>query len=468
MLSNADEDVVPLSQRKSDDGNLPSTENLLLALPRDSVAKPLLLLLIAQFILFIGVGAIIPSLPLYSKSIGLSSAANGIVLSAPAVALLVGAGPAGRLADKARKPAMIGGMALIAASDAGTALAPSILPLLIARLGLGAGRCVSESGERGMLADLANIAPEQRGKVLGSQQAVTALGIAVGAPLGGIVIEQFGPRASFLCVTAAAIVAAVVYTFLPETLTTPGGVHEAADMLDADLSATGLANPDSDDSNFIQQWSQLLEDNRWRGIALFECGSRFGFACKLASIPILATDVLPGGAAGMGALLSATGLVGLVGGPLGGWLTDKLPGGAQAAAVASGLLSAIALFLIPLALSGGIDDVFLQGVPGFEGNGAAAAFAALVLLWGLGASAQGPAITALSQQLAPAGEEATALALPRAAGDAAFIVAPFALGLVADLASEGSVPTGAECAVAGAVSFLGVVALASLSNTNRT
>ena len=54
--------------------------------PRESVASPLALLLLSQFILFIGVGAVIPTIPLYGKEIGLSASANGIVISAPAVA----------------------------------------------------------------------------------------------------------------------------------------------------------------------------------------------------------------------------------------------------------------------------------------------------------------------------------------------------------------------------------------------
>lgn len=47
-----------------------SDEPLLFGFPRDSVAKPLALLLASQFILFIGVGAVIPSIPLYGKEIG--------------------------------------------------------------------------------------------------------------------------------------------------------------------------------------------------------------------------------------------------------------------------------------------------------------------------------------------------------------------------------------------------------------
>ena len=84
------------------------------------------------------------------------------------------------------------GMVVIAISDLGTALANGLVALVVARLGLGAGRCVSEAGERGMLADLAGKTPELRGRALAAQQATIALGIAIGAPVGGIVVEEIG------------------------------------------------------------------------------------------------------------------------------------------------------------------------------------------------------------------------------------------------------------------------------------
>ena len=80
--------------------------------PRDTVARPLSLFLASQLLLFIGIGAIIPSIPLYGKEIGLSGAANGFVISAPAVTLLLGANRGGALADVARKPSMLIGMAI--------------------------------------------------------------------------------------------------------------------------------------------------------------------------------------------------------------------------------------------------------------------------------------------------------------------------------------------------------------------
>ena len=351
---------------------------------------------------------------------------------------------------------MLYGMALIAVSDVGTAFAASLPPLIVARLGLGAGRSISESGERGMLADLAGRVPELRGKVLAAQQATVALGIAIGAPFGGLGVEQYGPRASFLCVSAAAVVALVMYLFLPETVV---GSHDAA----MDSSTIDQSNDDESAGD----WKKLLQDRRWKGLALCQCGASFGFAAKIATIPVLAADTLPGGAIGAGALLSAAGLSGLVGAPVGGLLTDKA--GARTTAVLAGIFSALCFAAIPFALSPWASVFYGDGVlleaNGVELGAQAAAFSALVILWSIGAAAQGPALTAVAQELAPAGAEAKSLALPRAAGDGTYIFAPFCLGLVAD--KFGEVTSGIECAAAGSMMVLGALSLAILGGAPR-
>jgi len=71
-------------------------------------------------------------------------------------------------------------------------------------------------------------------------------------------------------------------------------------------------------------------------------------------------------------------------------------------------------------------------------------------------------MTALAQELAPPGSKATSMALPRAAGDGTYIVAPFLLGAVADKAV--GMP-GLECAVAGGATVLGAMTLALLDNS---
>ena len=432
----------------------------------DDVKGPLTLIMVAQFVLFVGVGAVIPSIPLYGKEIGLSGAANGAVISAPAVTLLLLSKSGGKYADMARKPAMIFGMVTIVISDIGTALASGLPLLILARLGLGAGRCISESGERGMLADLAARVPEKRGRILATQQAVAALGIAVGAPLGGVVVELYGPRAAFLCVSFAASVVCIVYFFLPESKT--NAVVVVANKVDSDGVVAKRNDRQSLSSSSFDigegaDWSYLLSKNKWRGLVICQCGVSFGFAAKISSIPLLATETL-GGALGSGLLISGCGLSGLVGAPIGGLVTDRF--GARTTAVISGIVSSFGLILIPVALGLTLPSspIIAEALSAVDVGGLgwnSLAFCMAVLVWSTGAAAQGPALTALAQQLAPIGAEATALALPRAAGDGIYIVAPFLLGLLADSLRDIS---GIECGTAGTAILIGSLSLALLDD----
>ena len=426
------------------------------------------LLLFSQFLLFVGVGAVIPSIPLYGKELGLTGSANGIVISAPAVALLLCANAGGQFADKqGRKTAMIYGMILIAISDVGTALSQNLLSLTIARLGLGAGRAISESGERGMLADLANRLPDSiRGKALAAQQAVVALGIAVGAPLGGVVVEQYGPRAAFLCVSAAAIVTCALYCLLPETLvpSTSTTIPKRSDNREKD--GLKVAKRAENNDNSFALWRELLQDDEWKGLALVQAGASFGYAAKIAAIPILAARLYSNGAAGSGALLSVAALSGLVGAPLGGVITDEV--GPKLTAVFGGLISGVALTFIPLSLSLSSTSVSLlpdRYVPTLSiGNlvldETSLFFSISVIMWSMATAAQGPALTALAQKKAAIGYEASSLALVKAAGDMTYIFAPLLMGLLADTVD--GVP-GIQCLLAGTAGFVGTLALAILT-----
>ncbi|MGK3739278.1 MAG: MFS family permease [Bacillariaceae sp.] len=440
--------------------------------PQEGVMGPFTLLIASQFLLFIGVGAVIPSIPLYGKEIGLSGAALGLVISAPAVALFLMANWSGRRADIARKPAMMIGMAVIAVSDVGTALAVGLPSLIIARLGLGAGRALSEAGERGMLVDLTNQIPSMRGRALAFQQAAIGLGIAIGAPIGGIVVERYGPRAAFYCVSVAATIALVLYAFLPETI-----VRRDDNKNKEENTTTTAATTEeilNENTSGIKVWIELLKEKQWRGLTLCQSGASMGYAAKIASIPILAADTLPGGAAGAGFLLSACGLSGLIGAPIGGALTDKI--GAKGTAILGGIVCSIGLVLIPFALTTTADATqtinlstaaaaTTNNVPvelvigGVLLQSKALYFSSAVLLWSFGVSAQGPALTALAQEKCSVGVEATSLSLVKASGDGTYIVAPFLLGLVTDALTE--LP-GIECALAGSATFLGTMALAIL------
>ena len=483
-------------ESESSDGTIPP-----------QVLQSFSLLLLSQFILFLGVGAIVPILPIYGQSIGLSSTYNGVVISAPALALLFVSKFAGKFADTSgRKRAMMGGMAFIAIADVGTACSNSVLTLVCARLGVGIGRGYAEAGERGMLNDFANRVPSLRGRALAFQQASVALGIALGAPLGGLVVEVYGIRSTFLCVSAAAAVAVAIYSILPETKVTSDD-DEMSEMKSriGRKSKFSSAIPASRDD--AADWKQLLTTSTWRSLALAQSGASFGFACKIAVVPILANEYL-GGPTGAGLLLSAAGLAGLIGAPLGGWLSDVV--GSRVAAILAGSFSGASLALIPigLSLSTNTDFIRLSTMGESSNNGAevlaststtssslldrvftplanfwqshnplvaaehspgAAAFTILVLLWSMGASAQGPALTALAQEKAPTGSEATALGLPRASGDGTYILAPLILGYVSD--RVGVTIPGISCTLAGAAIIVGsmtlLLAVASEEDENQ-
>ena len=126
----------------------------------DSVGKPLVLLLATQAILFVGVGACLPALPLYGAALGLPASATGVVISTPAVALLL-------LSRASAASSTMSAASRRCWSAWRRSRSPTRAPrwrrglptLLVARLGLGAGRSLSESGERAFLSDLA-----QRGR----------------------------------------------------------------------------------------------------------------------------------------------------------------------------------------------------------------------------------------------------------------------------------------------------------------
>jgi MFS family permease len=240
-----------------------------------------------------------------------------------------------------------------------------------------------------------------------------------------------------------------IYAILPETL--------AVD----DEENTIASNSDSTKNNDEADWLQLLKtSSTWRSLAVAQSGASFGFACKIAVIPILANEYL-GGATGAGLLISAAGLAGLVGAPLGGFITDKA--GSRFAAATAGSISGLALAFVPIGLSlkdteilsslGNESPLLVEGLSSPE----AAAFTMLVLLWSIGVSAQGPALTALAQENAPSGSEATALGLPRAVGDGTYIVAPLVLGYFSDQLGD-AIP-GISCTIAGGAICLGSIAL---------
>ena len=422
--------------------------SLLFGLPRD-VAEPLRTLFASQFILFLGVGALLPALPLYAQSIGLSSSANGLVISAPALAMLLLNLPLGQATDRfGRLPLMIGGMFVMAGADVATALSRSVVALVPARVLLGVGRAACECGDRAYLADLCAKAPEKRGVIVAAQSTVYAVGLVIGPLLGGRLMEAYGAPAAFYYVAAAAVGTGIGYSFLPETLTqeTREAAELRATMDEEDGGMFEGLNPfmSSDEREELRErksqresssWLTLLANREQRVLLLCASANSLGFVAKLTVIPLYASGHLDASPAEVGNLFSITALLGLATAPLSGLAADKFGKkvvvGAALAACAAGLFF-------------GVQSQTQSELIFFIGA------------WGIGTAAAGPAINALAQELAPKGGEGEALTLPKSAADFIFLIGPLVLGVLDDFIgtdNAGMILCSSAAAIAAASCF---------------
>ncbi len=164
----------------------------------------------------LGIGIIIPVLPFYVKSFGLSPAGMTILFSAFSLCSLFSTPILGSLSDK------YGRKIILAISLASTSLgwfvfafAPSVLWLFIGRVidGLAAGNF---STAQGVLSDIAKD-EKQRSQNFGLIGALFGMGLIIGPALGGLLMS-ISHNASFIFVGILSFLNTILMLiFLPET-----------------------------------------------------------------------------------------------------------------------------------------------------------------------------------------------------------------------------------------------------------
>ena len=447
--TNEKEEMMTTSSSSSSSSGTAAKEiSTVYGIPRDTVLTPLAGLLLSQLVLYIGVGVLLPALPLYAQSIGLSQSANGLVISAPALAMLILNVPTGQMADRyGRKPVMITGLGIMAVADIGTALAKSMLFLIPTRLFLGVGRAACESGDRAYLADLTKRVPEKRGIITAAQAMVHGFGLVIGPLIGGSALDEYGPATAFYVVALAAVGTGIGYAFLPETLSesersTDEDFFSSADDNDGDANDTTSNMPSflkflnlknmakSDKKSNVRE---LLKDPDQMLLLTCAAANSFGFVAKLTVIPLFASGHLNATSLEVGELFSITALLGLATAPVSGLLSDAF--GKRWV-----LTGSLALCAFGLVVASGSEDLeHLRFAVGF---------------WGVGCAAAGPAVNALAQELAPKGGEGESLTLPKTAADIVFLIGPVILGSANDFSDSESAGILITAAIAGVASIV--------------
>jgi DHA1 family multidrug resistance protein-like MFS transporter len=162
--------------------------------------RPVLPVLVAEFIVVIGFGALLPVLPLYVVDQGVDLATLGVILAAWPAARLVCEPFFGWLADRtARKPLMLAGLAILTVSSFLPLAFHGPLQLLLLRFVSGAAASMYDPAARGILVD--GTAENERGEVFGLYSSAQMGGLIFG-PVVGAFGAAFGGGFGFPFVAA--------------------------------------------------------------------------------------------------------------------------------------------------------------------------------------------------------------------------------------------------------------------------
>ena len=144
------------------------------------------------------------------KEFGLSDTAIGMLAGFGFVALYSALGmPIARFADRAnRRNIVAAGLALWSAMTMLCGLAPGVLALTVARIGVGVGKSAGTPASQAMVSDMFTL--QERPRALGIYAIGTYVGVFLGYFFGGWMNHFFGWRAAFLGAGAPGLVLAVL------------------------------------------------------------------------------------------------------------------------------------------------------------------------------------------------------------------------------------------------------------------
>jgi predicted MFS family arabinose efflux permease len=172
---------------------------------------------LAALAYFTGDGVLIPAVPRYTHGpLGAGDVAVGLVVAAFSLSAFFLRPWAGGVADRwGRRPLMLGGAGLFAASTLAYGLAPTPAALAGLRLVTGAGEALFWVGALTAVADLAPA--ERRGEAMSLASLSLYMGIGVGPLLGELAIDRLGFAAAWTLAAGCGLVAVALALRVPDT-----------------------------------------------------------------------------------------------------------------------------------------------------------------------------------------------------------------------------------------------------------
>lgn len=284
-------------------------------------------LFIATGAAMLGFGLIEPIMPLYAQSLGASGLMLGLIFAGFAITRGIFAPIMGRLSDQyGRKRILLIGLGLYVLLSAGYILANSPITLTAVRAGQGLASVMVTPIAQSYVGD---ITPEgEEGAYMNFFYISLFGGMAVGPSVGGYLSDAYSFEAPFLVLAGVALFALlVVLVWVPERTPTEGSAGETASLL-ASLRA-------------------VFDDRKMRGILSYITARgfyRWGFN---SFFPVYAVSVVALSRTSVGFILSGYMFAGgVLQYPL-GRLADRFSGYRPEFVVVGGVLSGLAMFVVP-------------------------------------------------------------------------------------------------------------------------
>ena len=348
---------------------------------------------VPSLILMFGNGMLIPILPLYAKTFGVSYGLVGVVLAAEGVGRLIGALPTGILIGKVgRKPAMILGVSSVAVSTLMLFWARDIYEVMFYRLAAGFGGSLWNIACHAYLADATAVF--HRGRALSIFGGIHRIGSFAGPAAGGALGTYYGLESPFLVFAGLASMVVIVATITFGTETSPAATTVGA--------------------GHIKRLLRIFRSH-FRELATAGSGQLFAQTIRAGRpvvVPLYAADVIGLDVQAIGWIITISALVDMSLFYPAGHIMDRF--GRKFAMVPCFLTQAIAMAAIPLTHS----------------------FTELLLataLLGLGNGIGSGTMMTLGADLAPRDSMGEFLGAWRLVGDAGYVGAPLAVGGIADL-----------------------------------
>ena len=345
----------------------------------------------------LGFGGVVPALPLYAKSFGVSASAIGLAVAVYGLARFVLAMPSGQLCDRlGRRPTLAIGGIVSTLGNLWCAEAGGFTEFIVARFLAGAGAGLVLTAGQVVLADIST--PARRGRTMAIYHGVFIFAVGIGPFPGGLLADYLGLAAPFRAYGAASFLVSVLAWF---------SVGETR----------GLSHPQGG-----RGWSRrptLLTQMRLLAaqigfvlvclVGLVNAVVRTGGLFNI--IPVLGSVRLGLSVAEIGGALALGSVIGLSVAYPTGMLVDRF--GRKAVIVPATMLAGFSLLIF----------CFAPSYPWFT---------TACVLWGVAMSVGGSAPAAYAADLAPPGMNAAAMSTYRMVSDLGYVIGPIALGLVVD------------------------------------